>query len=237
MTELWREIRACRFVLAELSGRNPNVLYEVGLAHAIGKPVISITRTKEDVPFDVRDLRYFFYDVNHPKWGETLQNALTRMASAIIKDPAFGDYLEGIRSEGRMVLPKALPKERIQSRPKNTQRSDISGTWTGTYTDENRVSHSLALELVQSENSVKGFALVTYSVGAVKTTVQEDLKGFVNEREVSIQGVGYSYLERGASVNYVLDNFTLKLKENNKSMKGHAMYGNHPYPVEFIKQR
>jgi hypothetical protein len=32
--------------VAELSGRNPNVMYEIGLAHAIGKPIVLLTRNK-----------------------------------------------------------------------------------------------------------------------------------------------------------------------------------------------
>src|ERR1043165_6182940 len=36
--EIWQTIRSCRVVLAELTGKNANVLYELGLAHAIGKP-------------------------------------------------------------------------------------------------------------------------------------------------------------------------------------------------------
>ena len=54
MQDVWDSIRAARVVLAELSGRNPNVLYELGLSHAIGKPVIIITSSMDDVPFDLR---------------------------------------------------------------------------------------------------------------------------------------------------------------------------------------
>jgi len=70
MDDIWSSIRSCRLVIAELTGRNPNVLYEVGLAHAIGKPVIILTRNAEDVPFDLKDLRYLYYDTNNPFWGE-----------------------------------------------------------------------------------------------------------------------------------------------------------------------
>ena len=42
--DVWLSLRRARLVLAELSGRNPNVMYEVGLAHALGKPIILLTR-------------------------------------------------------------------------------------------------------------------------------------------------------------------------------------------------
>src|SRR5262245_20229677 len=59
--DIWHSLRKARLVVAELSGRNPNVMYEVGLAHAIGKPVVLLTRNKNDVPFDVGALRYLYY--------------------------------------------------------------------------------------------------------------------------------------------------------------------------------
>jgi nucleoside 2-deoxyribosyltransferase len=55
--DIWHSIRKARLVVAELSGRNPNVMYEIGLAHAIGKPIILLNRDEEDGPFDLRTLR------------------------------------------------------------------------------------------------------------------------------------------------------------------------------------
>src|ERR1041385_3895652 len=58
MADIWNGIRKSRLIIAELTGRNPNVFYEIGLAHAIGKPIILLTRREEDVPFDLKSLRY-----------------------------------------------------------------------------------------------------------------------------------------------------------------------------------
>ncbi len=54
--DIWKSLRAARVVIAELTGRNSNVFYELGLAHAIGKPAIILTRNEEDVPFDLKGL-------------------------------------------------------------------------------------------------------------------------------------------------------------------------------------
>ncbi|MGJ7512669.1 hypothetical protein [Variovorax sp. GT1P44] len=50
-----------RVVICDLSGRNANVFYEAGIAHALGKEVILITQSAEDVPFDLRHLRFVQY--------------------------------------------------------------------------------------------------------------------------------------------------------------------------------
>lgn len=48
-----REIIHSRVVVVNINGRNPNVFYELGICHAIGKPVIIISGLKDEIPFDV----------------------------------------------------------------------------------------------------------------------------------------------------------------------------------------
>jgi hypothetical protein len=50
-----------RIVIANVSGRNPNVFYELGLAHAFDKPTILIAKTLEGVPFNIRSQRILLY--------------------------------------------------------------------------------------------------------------------------------------------------------------------------------
>jgi hypothetical protein len=62
VNEVWGAINASRLVIADCTGRNPNVFYEIGLAHTLGRPVILITQDEADVPFDIRHLRYIAYE-------------------------------------------------------------------------------------------------------------------------------------------------------------------------------
>lgn len=59
--DIWEYINKAKFLIAVLNGRNPNVFYEIGLSHAIKKRVVLITNNKEDVPYDLRYLRYIYY--------------------------------------------------------------------------------------------------------------------------------------------------------------------------------
>jgi hypothetical protein len=48
-------------VVCDFTGRNPNVFYEAGIAHTLGKHVIPITQSADDIPFDLRHHRYALY--------------------------------------------------------------------------------------------------------------------------------------------------------------------------------
>jgi hypothetical protein len=46
--DVWKAITVARLIVADCTDRNPNVFYEIGLAHAIGKPTILLTQREED---------------------------------------------------------------------------------------------------------------------------------------------------------------------------------------------
>ena len=56
-------------VICDLSGRNANVFYEMGIAHVLAKDVVMITQSAQDVPFDVAHIRHIRYLPN----GEGLE--------------------------------------------------------------------------------------------------------------------------------------------------------------------
>ena len=109
--DIWQSIRRCRVVVAELSGRNPNVMYEIGLAHAIGKPIVLLTRSEDDVPFDLRSLRFIFYDTSDPFWGQELQAKLTHVLKLVLEEPSLAAHLRGI--ELNTTLPEVIRKKQL----------------------------------------------------------------------------------------------------------------------------
>ena len=60
MDQVWQGIRGADVVVADITGRNPNVFYEIGLAGALGKEVILISQ-EGDAPFDIRGSRRIDY--------------------------------------------------------------------------------------------------------------------------------------------------------------------------------
>lgn len=58
-------LRESAFCIADLTGCNPNVMWETGYAMALGKPVILITQDLATLPFDIRDMEALGYDRSH----------------------------------------------------------------------------------------------------------------------------------------------------------------------------
>ena len=73
--DIWRYTNEARILIAELTGRNPNVFYETGVAHTVGKEVILITQSMDDVPFDLKHLRCIVYEYT-PRGTQTLEENL-----------------------------------------------------------------------------------------------------------------------------------------------------------------
>lgn len=85
--QIWEQISRAKVLLADLTGKNANVFYELGLAHAANKPVVFTTGILEDVPFDLRHLRVAIYDIRDPSWGEKLRTSLAVYLKAAKADP------------------------------------------------------------------------------------------------------------------------------------------------------
>jgi len=91
--QIWEQIGKSTVMFADLSNRNANVFYELGLAHAARKPVVLAARNIDDVPFDLRHLRVIVYDVNEPHWSDKLGKAVT-------------DYLKNAKAEPDKSIPQ-----------------------------------------------------------------------------------------------------------------------------------
>lgn len=82
MDEIWSLTYNCKFLIADCTGKNPNVFYEFGIADVIGRPVIPITQNVQDVPFDIRHRRFIEYQDNSAglhKLKTELQKAINKI--------------------------------------------------------------------------------------------------------------------------------------------------------------
>ncbi len=85
--QVWHGINAAKVLVAELTSRNPNVFYELGLAHALRKPVVLVSSNEEDVPFDLQHIRVIYYTVTDPFWGSKLIEKVAENILSAIRSP------------------------------------------------------------------------------------------------------------------------------------------------------
>jgi hypothetical protein len=105
MDDIIKLIKESAILVADLTYRNPNVFYELGLAHAFGKKVLLLAQSMDDVPFDLRHRRVCLYKYS-PKGCKKLENEMVA-------------HIETLLTESE----KSLPKEK--NRPKKSERKSV----------------------------------------------------------------------------------------------------------------
>jgi hypothetical protein len=212
------------------------VLYEIGLAHSIGKPIILLTRNEEDVPFDLRALRYLYYDPNNPFWGADLRVELTRLVRMVLDNPTLATHLGGIQVETE--LPEAPTHPLTPSQPEPS-KYDFSGTWNTSWLSIRAEREHKATLVIPSGhgNPFTASMVVTYTRHEQQTIVHETLTGSIREAVLSLTGVNYTYIQQGSSSSYSLDSFELHFSNDRKSLVGRALLRHGVREVIFARQQ
>ena len=213
---IWKALRSSRIVIAELSGKNINVFYELGLAHALGKPAIIITRNEKDVPFDLKALRYLYYDINNPAWGDNLKSNLTEMIQGVLKETDYGEVFEGIKVTGISPYQK---KEAIEPKIVGTIQS-VAGLWEGSMSMGKDDDYDLKLEVSQKESNLSGTTILCYPTTGKISIVQESINGTIQESFVMLKGVSYTFIQQGGAEEYTLDTFSGFLSKSGNEISG-----------------
>ncbi|MCA3509082.1 MAG: hypothetical protein IOC80_11055 [Rhodobacter sp.] len=74
LERIYRQIENCDFIIADMSGKNANVFYEVGYAHAKDKLCILCAKTTDSIPFDLKHH-------NHVIYGDSLSTLEDRLSA------------------------------------------------------------------------------------------------------------------------------------------------------------
>lgn len=72
--DIWENINKASLIIAEITDNNPNVMYELGICHSIGKDVMMITQNPKNIPFNFRHLRTYPYQNDIAKADELKAN-------------------------------------------------------------------------------------------------------------------------------------------------------------------
>lgn len=83
LNRIYNQIDKADIIVADMSNRNPNVFYETGYAHALGKNVILLTQNSSDIPFDLKHYNHIIYDSKI----HYLKTQLSRRVQWFIENP------------------------------------------------------------------------------------------------------------------------------------------------------
>ena len=86
MQDIWKSICEARVIIADLTNFNPNVMYELGIAHTIGKETILIYQSPDQdtkFPFDLSHIRRIQYK-NTATGGKNLADHLSSMLESVL---------------------------------------------------------------------------------------------------------------------------------------------------------
>ncbi|MCK4766528.1 MAG: hypothetical protein KAW12_30315 [Candidatus Aminicenantes bacterium] len=144
-------INSADLVVADLTNSNPNVYYEVGIAHTLNKPTIFLIQEVDDIPFDLRSYNVLWYSTHFEQFEES-RKKLTKIAQEFFKDEIlYSNPVNDFLAAGHHL--ELRPSTEIQTTEKQNQLARDSGENKG------YIDHILAVE--------EGYARLTEAMNTI----------------------------------------------------------------------
>jgi hypothetical protein len=102
MKVIWKAICQSQVVIAELTGFNPNVMYELGISHTVGKETIMIIDENQKFPFNISHINIIHYQNTlggYPVLRKKLSDTLDNVLKEIEKESSVSEEIEEDRDE------------------------------------------------------------------------------------------------------------------------------------------
>lgn len=134
LSDIWNEIQTAEIIIADLTRKNPNVMYELGLCHSIWKKVILLSQNKDDVPFDLRAWRVIWYDFTFAgaaRLKDELQRAINslRAEANIEAEPKPLPLLPNVAQSKEQITSVTSSIESSAAAKTNTWQQGTISTW------------------------------------------------------------------------------------------------------------
>jgi predicted nucleotide-binding protein/nucleoside 2-deoxyribosyltransferase len=172
---IFRYLLESPIVIADLTGLNPNVMYELGVRHAVGKPVIPIISKDSTIPFDIAVVRTIMVDVNDIDSVAKASNLLSEIISEIEKSPERYESPISIASAIRAI------KESIQEESHEPE-SAFPSTVVGVLRDmENRLNaiEQIVSRSVRRDDNTKEYSRRVFIVHGHDGELKNELARFL----------------------------------------------------------
>jgi hypothetical protein len=103
VADVLEELETAQIVLADLTGLNPNVLYELGIAHVRCDSVVLLCQRGQALPFDLASIRCLFYDLSTALGREELAVSLGRILEEL-RQPGKPTIIDGSTERTQSVI-------------------------------------------------------------------------------------------------------------------------------------
>lgn len=191
-------------IIADLTGLNPNVMYELGLAHSFNKKTIVITRDDlSTLPFDLKQYRAKDYDTHFKKFAELLDYLETNLIGAVENTVSYSNPVKDF-----LTLEKIEDVQWFSDKPSIVLEDDSDKGFLDFLAD----IESNALALTDTINNMND-SMNKMSAGVASSTAEIER---VNKNGGS--GTAAFVRKESKKAAKFIDSFSSELRKNNTSM-------------------
>lgn len=154
MFDILKNIVECDMAICDLSSKNANVFYELGLRQAFNKKTILITDGRTNTPFDITGFRYVKYD--HTLRVDNVMNDINEIASMLIETNDASD--DDVNSIVKLLKIQPASVEHLQLNEKDSlifemiQRLDAKMTRIESAQSPNKITEGWAKQIMKHAN-------------------------------------------------------------------------------------
>lgn len=152
LKDIIRQIAHADLIIAELTALNPNVFYELGIAHALRRRTVLLTQSIDDLPFDLRSYRVISYSTRFNEIGKLSQSLTTIAEKTQSGTIDFGNpVIDFLGNEFSTISPNQTAA--VQSQPTVVPYDDEEkGLWD--FAVENEAALVKATEALNRVNRI-----------------------------------------------------------------------------------
>ncbi|MCL4386391.1 MAG: hypothetical protein M1326_08795, partial [Cyanobacteria bacterium] len=150
LKDIIRNIAEADLIIADLTSVNPNVFYELGIAHAMLVPTVLLTQSLDDVPFDLKSYRVIVYSTTYFN-AQELPKRLKEIADKAKNDNlSFGNPVSDFLPKGRIKEISVNKNIMVGKEKEKNEIEEEKGLWDF---------------LVDAESSIKIINDITFKIG------------------------------------------------------------------------
>lgn len=182
--QIWEYIQKAEFIISDITGKNPNVFYELALCDMLWKRVILISQEKESIPFDIQHLRIIHY-TQTIEGGQKLSNEIYCAINEFRKEPEILEATNISFEELDLIRNSVKLEKKLEDYEKFISEVKIRLGLRITDDDNHAIERLINLQTAYIEKfDIKNQFQITYNLEALET--QKPIKEIVSNTDKKI---------------------------------------------------